>query len=81
MYHPEISYRTNSCQSVKVSYFNSTLLVSADEQRVAEVVLVWNTPVDCQKKYSREPEAMQQDQNLAENIKTKKYLVYCRVIY
>ena len=55
--------------------------MSADEQRVAEVVLVWNTPVDFQKKYSREPEAMQQDQNLAENIKTKKYLVYCRVIY
>ena len=47
--------------------------MSADEQRVAEVVLVWNTPVDLQKKYSREPEAMQQDQTLAENIKTKNY--------
>ena len=47
--------------------------MSADEHPVAEVVLVWNTPVDFQKKYSREPEAMQQDQNLAENIKTKEY--------
>lgn len=74
MYHPEISYRTNSCQSVKVlGYFNSTLLMSADEHPVAEVVLVWNTPVDFQKKYSREPEAMQQDQTLAEKRKTKKY--------
>lgn len=47
--------------------------MSADEQPVAEAVLVWNTPVDFQKKYSREPEAMQQDQTLAEKIKTKKY--------
>lgn len=47
--------------------------MSADEQPVAEVLLVWKTPVDVQKKYSREPEAMQQDQTLAENINTKKY--------
>ena len=47
--------------------------MSADEQPVAEVVLVWNTRVDFQKKYSREPEAMKQDQTLAEKIKTKKY--------